>query len=193
MSTMTTTRKLLLTALTVAVVGSVVSFGTFSAFSSTTENPGNNFATGSVTIADNDAGSALYNVSNAKPGQASTARRIKVTYSGSISSPVKLYRSAFGAGASGLDTEVDLAVTRGTGDDLDCTGFTAAASNPGVYAGKLSAFPASYGSGIALSGQGSPATSVTYRVVASLPASTGDGFQNKATGTHSFTWEAQSD
>lgn len=187
---MTKTRKLLLTALTVAVAGSAISFGTFSAFSSTTDNSGNNFATGSVSIADNDAGSALYNVSNAKPGQSSEAKCIKVTYSGSLNATVKLYRSAF-TGGSGLDSQIDLAITRGTGDSFDCTGFTAAASNPGVYTGKLSAFPSSYATGQTLAGQGTPNTSVTYRVVASMPDTSDNAFQNKATGSHSFTWEAQ--
>lgn len=188
---MTKTRKLLLTVLTVAVVGSVISFGTFSAFSSTTENPGNNFATGSVAIADNDAGSALYNVSNAGPGQASTPRCIKVTYSGSLPATVKLYRSGF-TGGSGLDSEIDLTITRGTGDSFDCTGFTADASSPSVYSGKLSAFPSSYATGQTLAGQGTPNTAVTYRVVASMPDTSDNSLQNKATGTHSFTWEAQS-
>jgi len=68
MQTHTKTRKLLLTALTVMVVGSIVAFGTFSAFSSSTENPGNNFDAGTVAISDNDAGSALYNVTTRKPG-----------------------------------------------------------------------------------------------------------------------------
>jgi len=54
---MSTTRKMLLTLLLVGVVGATAGLGTFSAFSSTTDNTGNNFTAGSVTLSDNDAGS----------------------------------------------------------------------------------------------------------------------------------------
>src|SRR5438128_2039694 len=60
--------KILLTLLVIGVIAGAVGFGTFSAFSSTTDNQGNSFAAGTVYISDNDAGSALYNVSNKKPG-----------------------------------------------------------------------------------------------------------------------------
>ena len=66
-------RKFLLSALVVAVLGSVAAFGVFAAFSQTTVNSGNSFAAGTVTIGDNDAGSALYNVSNRKPGDSVTS------------------------------------------------------------------------------------------------------------------------
>ena len=65
---MGTTRKLLLSCLVLGVVGAAAGFSTFSAFSGTTTNSGNTFATGTVTISDNDAGGALYNVPNALPG-----------------------------------------------------------------------------------------------------------------------------
>src|SRR6266498_5276988 len=59
-------RKLLLTvlvvAMTVGVIGMLAGVGVLSAFSSTTSNDGNSFATGTVTIGDNDAGSAMYSV-----------------------------------------------------------------------------------------------------------------------------------
>ena len=54
----TNAKKLALTALIVSGVAGVMAFGTYSAFSSTTSNPNNNFATGSVSISDNDGGSA---------------------------------------------------------------------------------------------------------------------------------------
>src|SRR4051795_834935 len=106
-------RKLLMTLVVVGVAGSAASFGVFSAFSSTTTNPGNSFSAGTVTIGDNDGGTAVYNPSGQKPGQFAE-RCIKVTYTGSLASTVKLYRSAFSSG-SGLDQYIDLAVTKGTG------------------------------------------------------------------------------
>ena len=64
--------------------------GAFSAFSATTANSGNSIATGTVALQDNDAGSVLYDVTNAKPGD-TVDTCIQVTYTGSLASGVKLY------------------------------------------------------------------------------------------------------
>jgi hypothetical protein len=53
------TRKALASLLVVGVTGSMAAFGVFSAFSDTTNNAGNTFSTGNVTISDNDAGGAM--------------------------------------------------------------------------------------------------------------------------------------
>ena len=90
-------------------------------------------------------------MTNAKPGDSSSAKCITVTYTGSLSSAVKLYRSSFTGGSGNLDTQVDLAVTKGTGGAFaDCSGFTPAATGSNVYSGKLSDFPATSGGGLAL-------------------------------------------
>jgi hypothetical protein len=186
---MAKTRKILLTLVIVGAAGALASVGVFSAFSSTTSNPGNDFAAGTVTIGDNDAGVAAYDVSGAAPGD-SGERCIKVTYSGSLASTVTLYRSAF-TGGTGLDGYVDVAVTKGTGDQPDCSDFSGGSS---VYSGELSAFPSSYGSGLSLTnGSGNAAwgqdDAVTYRVRATLQDD--NGAQGLTAGTHSFTWEAR--
>src|SRR5207302_11411967 len=114
--------KVLLTVLTVGVVGSLAAFGVFSAFSNTTSNTGNSFAAGTVAIggADNaTVGSAAYSVTNGSPSTA-TSKCIKVTYTGSLPTTVKLYRSAFTGGANGAgglsgDHYVNVKVTSGTG------------------------------------------------------------------------------
>src|SRR6266540_7363745 len=94
-------RKLLLTvlvvAMTVGVIGMLAGVGVLSAFSSTTSNDGNSFATGTVTIGDNDAGSAMYSVGNRKPND-SVQSCIKLTYTGTLAADVHLYTtSSFGA------------------------------------------------------------------------------------------------
>src|ERR671932_186985 len=99
-------KKTLLTLLVVAGVGGLAGFGAYSAFSSTTTNSGNQFAAGTVTISDNDSNNAAYSVSAAKPGDFGE-RCIKVTYSGSLTANVKMYRSGFTSG-TGLDSYVDL-------------------------------------------------------------------------------------
>lgn len=185
-------RKVLLTLLVVGGVASLAGFGVFSAFSSTTTNPGNSFAAGSVNIGDNDAGTALYNVSNRKPGDTATGC-IKVTYTGSLPATVKLYRSAF-AGGTGLDSYLDVTVTRGSGTSADCSDFAPSSSGSSVYTGTLGAFGTSFAGGIALTGgSGASAWSqndaVTYRF--SVQLRDDNAANGLVSGAHSFIWEAQ--
>ena len=190
-------KKALLTTLVVGVVVGLIVFGVFSAFSATTSNNNNQFSAGSVSISDNHSASALYDVSGATPGTSSTASCIKVTYSGSLASTVKLYRSAF-TGGTGLDTYLNLAITKGTGNQTDCSDFTPASSGSSVYNSTLSGLGTSFGdaAAITLTNAGGSSTwsssdAVTYKFVASLPSNVSSSANGKVTGTHSFTWEAQ--
>ena len=197
MNTHTKTRKLLLTALTVMVVGSIVAFGTFSAFSSSTENPGNNFDAGTVAISDNDANSALYNVTNRKPGQ-SAEKCIKVTYAGTLASDVKIYNPD-AVNASVADY-TNLVITSGTGDASDCSDFAADVSGSGVYSGELDDFQSShnsYANGLVdnplAKTKWDANDTVTYKFSATLQdnnaanSGTGTGY---ASGAHEYVWEA---
>ena len=192
----TVREKLLLTLLLVGIVGGIAGWATFSAFSGTTVNSGNSFAAGTVNIEDNDAGSAMYSVSNKKPGESVTSC-IKVTYSGSLDSSVKMYASAVGA----FGQYVNLVVTPGTGNITfpSCTGFTPAAGGA-IYTGTLKAFAdthTSYATGLATNPAGatkwSTSDAVVYRfelVLQDNNAANG-GVTPLSTGSHSFTWEAQ--
>ncbi len=188
---MTKTRKALWSTLIVAVLGGLAAFGAFSAFSDTTSNNNNQFATGSVAIGNN-AVSPLYSVSNAKPGDTSPDHCIKITYTGSLPATVKVYRSSFTGGTTpNLSTYVTLNVTKGTGNAEDCSDFSGTTS---VYSGLLSAFATDYNSGLALTnGSGGAAWSNTDAVTYKFSASVAD--DNNAiglsTGTHSFIWEAR--
>src|SRR5829696_6536731 len=107
---MTRTKSLLRSLLLIGAAGAVAAFGTFSAFSSTTENPGNQIDTGTVALSDNDAGSALYSVAGAVAGT-TVDRCITVTYTGNMAADVRLYLpDAVGA----LGPYVDMVVTAGT-------------------------------------------------------------------------------
>ena len=64
------------------IVACIAGAGVFSAFSSQTDNPGNIVTAGTVTLEDNDGGTALYAITAAKPGDSETSC-IKVTYTGS--------------------------------------------------------------------------------------------------------------
>src|SRR3989440_3992284 len=195
--TMSKGHKLLLTLLIIGLVGAVAGIGTFSAFSATTSNDGNSFSAGTVVLSDNDSGSAMYNVSNAKPGDSATSC-ITVTYTGNLAANVKLYTTST---IGSLGSHLTLTVTQGTGSvafGSSCTNFTPDGSGSQIYSGTLSNFAttyAGYGSGLALTNAGGSAAwaqndARVYKFQISLPSSdtTGSGLN---TGTHSFTWEAQ--
>jgi hypothetical protein len=185
-------RRVLASLAVIGVVGAVVGLGAYSAFTSTTSNDGNTFASGTVAISDNDAGAAMYNVSNKKPGDTIT-QCIKVTYTGSVDSDVKLYTSS---AIGSLGQYIDLQVRPGSGTPTfpGCTGFTPDAAD--LYSGTLASFPTSYGTGVLDSGPGSntkwvAGDSVVYRFTLTLQSSAPDSAQGTSTGAHSFVWESR--
>ena len=127
---MTRTKTLLRALLGVGAAGAIAAFGTFSAFSSTTENPNNKIATGTVVLTDNDGnpGQALIDLSDAKPGQPYD-QCIRITYTGSLPATMKMYvPDAIGANGDDLDLEV----TPGTVTDptfKSCTGWATTESD----------------------------------------------------------------
>lgn len=189
--------KILRTLAVLGVLACIAGAGVFSAFSSQTDNPGNVVTAGTVALADNDASSALYALTAAKPGDSQTSC-IKVTYTGSLNSSVRIYTpSTIGE----LGPNVSLKIEPGTQASPtfpSCTGFTPD-SGGALFEGTLSSFAAeknSYANGIA-DNPGTVATkwvtndSVVYRVTATLSASAPDSAQGKTTGTHIIRWEAQ--
>jgi len=193
---MRTSTKVLLTALCVGALSSLAAMGVFGAFSSTTTNAGNTITAGTVAIADNDAGAAMYSIASAKPGE-SVSKCIKVTYTGSLDADVHIYT---GSTIGSLGQYVDLTITPGTQTTStfpSCTGFTA---DPGgaLYTGTLQNFGStknSYANGVVdYPGSGTKwATneSVVYQVTAALQSSAPDAAQGLTTGAHTFTWEAR--
>ncbi len=193
---MKTSTKVLLTALCVGALGSFAAMGVFGAFSATTTNAGNTITAGTVAIADNDAGAAMYSITNAKPGE-SVSKCIKVTYTGSLDADVHIYTSStIGA----LGQYVDLTITPGsqtTPTFPSCTGFTPD-SGGALYTGTLANFgttKSSYANGVVdYPGSGTKwATneSVVYQVTATLQSSAPEAAQGATTGAHTFTWEAR--
>jgi predicted ribosomally synthesized peptide with SipW-like signal peptide len=188
--------KVLRTLLLLGIVACIAGAGVFSAFSSQTENPGNVITTGTVTIEDNDGGSALYSMSAAKPGESKTSC-IKVTYKGSLPATVKLFTaSTIGALGPYVNLKVE-AGTQTTSTFPSCTEFTPAAS-PIVYEGTLSAFAtehSTYANGVttnpASATKWETNNSVVYRFTATVSSTAPNSAQGATTGTHAFTWEAQ--
>jgi hypothetical protein len=189
--------KLLRTLLVLGIVACIAGAGVFSAFSSQTENGGNVITAGTVTLEDNDGGSPLYAIVNAKPGESKTSC-IKVTYKGSLAATVKVFTpSTIGE----LGPYVNLKVEAGTQTSStfpSCTEFTPASSGATVYEGTLSAFAtehSTYATGIttnpASATKWETNNSVVYRFIATLSGTAPETAQGKTTGTHLFRWEAQ--
>jgi len=195
----TVTRKLALSALVIGLVGVVAGLGAFSSFSSVTSST-NSFAAGTVSVADNDAGSAMLTLTSAKPTDTSQSC-IALTYTGTLDSAVRLYGSVSGS----LNQYLTLTITRGTQSPASfgsaCTGFAADATNyigqgAGViFSGNLSTFTASaWATGIADPAVGGGSETWTtseahvYRFAVTLQNATA---AQGLSGTASFTWEAQ--
>ena len=67
-----------------------ISAGSVAAYKSTTTNSGDAVSAGSVSLFDNDSGSAMFSPSNLKPGD-SYSSCIQVSYTGTLPALVKLY------------------------------------------------------------------------------------------------------
>jgi hypothetical protein len=203
-------RKLLLSLAAVGAAGSLVGVGAFSAFSGTTTNDANSFNAGTVSVGDNDAGTAsLYKETAAVPGMTTQEKCIKITYTGTApASALELYRGALTATAN-LDQAVNLEVTSGqfsTGPadgDLSCLNFTPATPAGNVYDGSLAALGGTFAAGVPLNDAetGGDAIwetgkTVAYRFKLSFPSTgteAGDNaYQGATIADHSFTWEARS-
>jgi hypothetical protein len=190
--------KVFLSVLVIAALGSLTALGVFGLFTATTQNSGNEISTGTVAFTDNDSGSALYNVTGAKPGD-SVTKCIKTTYTGTLPSDVHLYTTST---AGPLAQYIDLVITQGTQSTStfpDCTGFTADATGA-IYTGTLSNFESTknnYANGIltdpASQTSWNPGNSLVYKIQATLQSGTPDSGQGASSGAHTFIWEARNE
>ena len=71
------------------ISGLLVWHTSYAAFTASTSNTGNSFASGSVAISDNDAGTALFTATGLKPGS-TDQNCVTVTYNGTLPATVKL-------------------------------------------------------------------------------------------------------
>jgi hypothetical protein len=188
--------KLFVTFAVLAVMAGLAVFVTSAAFTATTSNPGNRIETGSVAVSDSDGTTGvLYNALDQAPGAGAgpVAKCIRVSYTGSLASELKLYSSAIAGGSN-----FRLKVERGSGittpgSDMNCTGFSASST---AFDDTLDNFPTAYGSGVdGKAGGAAWATDdeVDYRfTVYVVDDSTPNAHTTKVdSGAHSFTWEAR--
>lgn len=189
--------KVALSALLVGVLGSLIALGAYGLFTATTQNAGNEIASGSVELTDNDSGSALYNIGNVRPGDA-VSRCIKTTYTGSLPATVRIYSPST---PGPLAQYIDVTLTQGaqaTATFPSCTGFTPDAAGL-LFAGTLQSFEQTrngYQTGIASSPAGKSAwttgEAIVYRFTAALQAAAPDASQGWSSGVHAFVWEGRS-
>lgn len=167
------------------------------AFSDTTRNSGDSWATGTVVLADDDAGSARFQATNLRPGATET-RCITVTSSASLAGQVRLFAVNAVTSPSGLEQHILMTVDEGTGGSFgSCTGFTAAATD--VTATSLATIASThhdFATGLGTwAPTGTPPESRTYRFTwafdtTGMTQTQVDALQGAHTGID-FEWEIQ--
>ncbi len=155
------------------------------AFSDTTVNTPNSFATGSVAISDDDAWSALFTATDMSPGNP-VVDCVTVTYSGSLTpADVRMYGTSAGALAPFLDTTIEI----GTGGNFgNCTGFTPTST---LYTGTLDNYSTTHtnwATGLAAFTAAANPTVRTFRFTVDVQNNPAAQSQS---ATADFTWEAQ--
>jgi hypothetical protein len=157
------------------------------AYTATTQNGSPSFATGSVALADDDSGVALFSAAGLTPTSTALTKCITVTYSGSLAASVRLYGSI--TGGTGLGTYLNLTVERGSGGSYaSCTGFAATET---AYSGTLAGFVAAHTNHGNGAGTWNPASSgsAVYRFTVTVQDP--PEARNKSV-TATLTWEARS-
>lgn len=164
-------------ALVVFMVASV----TRAAWTDTTDNAGNSWATGTVELTDDDSDSAMFTASDMLPGDEVT-HSITVTNAGSVPLDVKLYGANL-ADADSLAQHLNLKIgTTAGGHDV----YDAGDGTTGTLNGFASAHT-DYASGTAAITLAAGGTQ-TYHFTVTLDADTSDTFQGATAGID-FVWE----
>ncbi|MHA3703817.1 TasA family protein [Jatrophihabitans sp. YIM 134969] len=175
----------------------------YSAFSATTTTPTNNWTAGTVALGDNDNGSALFTVTNLKPGSTGS-KCIVVSSTGSLASTVKMYTTAGSfSQTKTLGDNLQLTVTQGTvpaGTTAGlCTGFqadsgvttTASATN---FAGSAVDFGSGFGTWAPAGASTQSPVVKTYKIDYTLNSPSTQAavdVMQGGTAQIGFTWEAQ--
>ena len=132
------TARVLAAALAALLVSFLVIDRSAAAFQATSENAGNTFTPGRVTLTDDDAGAPLFDLPAIVPGQVEE-NCIELQYAGSVfPATVRLT----GAGSGPLAPSLEMKVEAGDGGGFDdCSGFQPSAE---LFSGTLSSFLADH-------------------------------------------------
>lgn len=184
-------------ALPVAVLASgvIVSTASYAAFTASTDNSGNAWSAGALTLTDDDAGSAMFTIDDLEPG--STGENcIAVTSGGSLASEIRLYTEN-ATQTNGLDQYLNLEITRGTGGGYgSCDDFVPNADEVDsmVFSGSLASLTAAavdHASGVGAWASEGDGDEQVFRVSYSLSDATPNTAQGGSAGVD-LVWEATS-
>lgn len=168
--------------------------GSRAIFTDTTDNTGNSLGAATVDLVDDDAGSAMFNVTGMLPGDTSTAC-ILVTYQGTAPDPsaVRLYSGGY-TDSGDFANYLNLTIEEGTGGNFaSCAGFTLV--NTIESGGTLTDFNTThtnYATGAGVWDPSSTPESVTYRITFELDSAAPNSEQGESVTALTFTWEVQS-
>jgi hypothetical protein len=193
--------------------GLLVWQGSYAAFSASTVNQSDAWATGNLVLTNNGGSgttyagstSALFNLSNLKAGD-SGSRCITVDSSGSMAGTLKLYSGAVtdvnvANPSSNLSGKLNLvvtaaALTSGQSVDASCAAGASTVAFPAsatpVYSGNLAGLGTSYAAtaGAGMSVAGGSGQRVAYKIAWSFDPSINDTYQSAST-TADLVWEIQ--
>jgi hypothetical protein len=168
----------------------------YAAFSGTTRNSGNNWATGSVALTDDDNGTARFQATGMVPGETET-RCITVTANATVPGVVKGYTVNPVLSPSGLQDYIKVGMKYGTGGGFgSCTGFAETgvvfpATSLTTLAG-YNSFVNGPGNWAVTAGTQSRTYQITYTFdTTGLTQAQLDNLQNAQTGID-LQWELQS-
>ena len=170
--------------------GLLVWHTSYAAFTATTGNATNTFAAGSVSLTDNDGGTALFTATALKPGSAD-AQCITVNYTGTLPTTVKLsaaYTDPANVTSTGLAPYLDFTIQEiGLADNCTTpTGPTTAIGTGSTLADRVTALAAP---GISTGWTPTSAESRRYRF--SYVLEDNNAAQGKSASV-GFTWSASS-
>jgi hypothetical protein len=183
----------------VSVSSAMIMRTSSAAFSATTDNTANVWTTGSVSLTDDDSGTARFNLADdglLRGGQ-QLVKCITVTYTGTINTSgvaVKFEGLNTTPGGADLSPYLGVKIERGTGGSFaSCAGFVPGGA--ALFNGTFDTFNASvgntYATGVDAWTPMSSSDSYTYRFTIDVdPANANAPAMGKA-ATADFVWEAQ--
>jgi hypothetical protein len=186
-----------------ALVAAMITRTSEAAFTASTDNTGNVFNGGTVTLTDDDEATALFSVVGMAPGDV-VSGCILVSYDGTITTPstVRVYSGGYQnvpgdeTGSVGLSDHLSITIEEGSGAAFnDCGGFTADPGGPIVDAKTLTAFDtdaSDYATGAGAWTPTATGDTKSYQVSVELLETTPDSEQGAATEDVAFVWEVQS-
>jgi hypothetical protein len=183
--------------------GLLVWQGSYAAFSATTTDTGNAWASGSLALTNNGGGAtysaattATFGGTNLKPGATGTTC-LTVKSIGTAAGTLAMYESSLADSTPSLGTQIQLTVTEGvpaTDVQANCTGFPTTGLTTVATNKALSAWPTTYATATGTTPVAAGTVLEAYKVVwtfVTTGTNPGDTALMGKTATAGFTWEIQ--